>query len=69
MRAVALLDEVQLQSTRARADPNGIRSTTRWCTNELDPVLDAVSRLPGVNYFERRIDSSDLLPELTCCLT
>ena len=26
-------------------------------------------RVPGVNYFERRIDSSELLPELTCCLT
>jgi hypothetical protein len=25
--------------------------------------------LPDVNYFERRIDSSDLLPELTRCLT
>jgi len=25
--------------------------------------------LPGVNYLERRIDSSELLPELTCCLT
>ena len=23
----------------------------------------------GVNYLGRRIDSSDLLPELTCCLT
>ena len=25
--------------------------------------------LAGVNYLDRRIDSSDLLPELTCCLT
>jgi len=25
--------------------------------------------VPGVNYFERRIDSSELLPVLTRCLT
>ncbi|WP_239142694.1 hypothetical protein [Variovorax sp. WS11] len=30
---------------------------------------ELINAVPGVNYFERRIDSSDLLPELTCCLT
>ena len=30
------------------------------------PILGAVG---GVNYLGRRIDSSELLPELTCCLT
>jgi hypothetical protein len=34
-----------------------------------EQMAGVVVEMPGVNYRERRIDSSDLLPVLTCCLT
>jgi len=41
-------------------------------TESIDGLMDVPSAqmLAGVNYLvRRRIDSSELLPELTCCLT
>ena len=53
-----------LQSTQAQSCPRGRAGVA--CDER---TTDTVGNLGGVNYLGRRIDSSELLPVLTCCLT
>ena len=60
--AIVLLGDCGVSVKRNVSQPRAI-------TSDEKPVRTVFAFVPGVNYPERRIDSLDLLPELTCCLT
>jgi hypothetical protein len=55
---------------QAQAQAQAVLAEKAICTKgQIGRACLADKVVAGVNYSVRRIDSSDLLPELTCCLT